>query len=100
MKKLLSALSIFALSATLPTVASAETAYIVTKHDGYVYMRNAPQASAKKILKLRDYTPVRVLSCGSHVQRLDYAAYGDIGSWCKVAYGKKVGYVFSAYLDW
>lgn len=72
-------------------------AEIVTESDGYVFMRSAPNSSAKKILKLNDYTTVKVHSCsGKKIYRSDQ----DItGNWCKVSAKGKTGYVFSAYLN-
>lgn len=73
--------------------------HIMTQSDGYVYMRNSPKASAKKIKKLPDYTPVNVISCGNMTTRWDPAARGDTGSWCKVISGGTTGYVFDAYIQ-
>lgn len=78
----------------------APTHYIETQSDGYVFMRSQPDASAKKIVKLNDYTEVQLINCTSdYTVRTDRAAEGDEGVWCKVRNQKgTTGYVFSAYL--
>lgn len=74
-------------------------ARVITKYDGFVYMRSSPNSSAKKILKLNDNSIVKLLDCtGNYTTRSDYDAYGDSGIWCKVSAANKTGYVFSAYL--
>ncbi|OOS07276.1 SH3 domain-containing protein [Moraxella cuniculi DSM 21768] len=75
------------------------SAYIQTKTDGYVYMRNAPHPNATRIQRLNDYTDVQVLSCeGRTVRRTDVAAHGQKGKWCRVSANGRTGYVFSPYL--
>ncbi|MDO4223074.1 MAG: SH3 domain-containing protein [Acinetobacter sp.] len=74
--------------------------YVSTDVDGYIILRTAPKANAKRIAKLYDGTQLRILNCsGQKVQRFDRAAYGDVGSWCKVSAHGRVGYVFSKYIN-
>lgn len=89
-----------------PSYGSTETVvvrednlgYIMTQTDGYVYLRNAPEAKARKLRKLPDGTVITVLECLGYEYRADVNS-GNEGSWCEVRIRDGLtGYVFNSYI--
>lgn len=79
-------------------VEQANIGYIMTQTDGYVYLRNTPNASGRKLRKLDDYTLVAVRECLGYEYRDDVTS-GNEGSWCRVQTEDGLtGYVFNSYI--
>ena len=69
----------------------------MTQQDGYVFMRDAPFAEARKTAKLYDNTPITVLDCGTDEYRTDVSS-GNQGKWCQVEANGQTGYVYNSYI--
>lgn len=76
-----------------------QRAVVETQSDGRITLRDAPQASAPRVVRVVDGTALEVLGCQAEPRvRTDAVAAGTPGRWCYARVGEHHGWAFDAYL--